>query len=85
MSTREERLAEINRISSPEGCTAVDARKVKEYNRALAIEIDQLKASIASIHYHATKRNLGIIDCKATLLSIADECEHAVEELKEVK
>lgn len=33
----------LNRITSPEGCTAVDARKLREYNHSLANELDFYK------------------------------------------
>jgi regulator of replication initiation timing len=33
----------LNRVTSPEGCTAVDARKLREYNHNLAIENDALR------------------------------------------
>jgi hypothetical protein len=37
----------LNRITSPEGCTAVDARKLKDYNHGLADEVDFYKRRIS--------------------------------------
>ena len=36
----------LNRITSPEGCTAVDARKLREYNHGLADEIEFYKRRV---------------------------------------
>ena len=33
----------LNRITSDEGCTTVDARKLKDYNFGLAVENEALK------------------------------------------
>ena len=37
----------LNRITSPEGCTAVDARKLKDYNHELANEVGFYQRRIA--------------------------------------
>ncbi len=34
----------LNRITSPEGCTAVDARKLREFNHGLADEVEFYKS-----------------------------------------
>lgn len=36
----------LNRITSPEGCTAVDARKLREYNHGLANEVEFYKRRV---------------------------------------
>ena len=36
----------LNRITSPEGCTAVDARKLREYNHGLANEVKFYKRRV---------------------------------------
>lgn len=45
----------LNRITSPEGCTAVDARKLREYNHDLGIWNHQYELELcelaAAIHY----------------------------------
>lgn len=37
----------LNRITSPEGCTAVDAQKLREFNHGLALENARLREVLA--------------------------------------
>ena len=40
----------LNVKTSPVGCTAVDARKLREFNHGLAIEISEMTSLLIRIH-----------------------------------
>ena len=50
-------VGRLNVATSPEGCTAVDARKLREYNHGLAEENGELRIALQ----HAINRPKGVV------------------------
>lgn len=59
--------------------------ELKDDYKKIQEELNTCKASLASIHYHSQRIHDDQIGMIATMMSITDECEHAVPELKKLR
>lgn len=70
----------LNLITSPEGCTAVDARKLREYNHGLADDLYKLQMELcelsAAIHYPECWDTMAYPTLLDALIEIGCNAEH---------